>query len=279
MKMRVPASYKPTIMKAKALLLISVFLISLKAFTLSDDTATLEQQLVDQLNQSRRQAGLPALSVDRQLTEAARQHSQLMSEKNTLGHVLPGETGVADRLAAVGVHFNRSGENVGYNSDFNGIHAGFMKSPPHRENILNPNYTQVGIGVVKDNDGVYWVTEDFAHIMVQRTADQAEDLVARNFETLRRKSGGGSLRRVDDPKLHNLACNMAQSSRLDPKQVLSLPGVRYAIIYNNSRPEELPSSVRTPARDKTLQQYTVGACFSEEKSNPGGTYYVVMAFY
>ena len=238
-----------------------------------------EQQLVDQLNQSRAQAGLPPLKIDDRLTQAAREHSQRMAETNKLSHVLPGEASVADRLASTGLHFNRSGENVGYNSDFNGLHSGWMHSPPHRENILNPNYNLVGIGVARGEDGVYFATQDFAHGTVERTADQAEDLVAQKVEAIRAKSGLSALTRQDSPQMHELACSMGRAGKVDPRRVLALPGVHYAITYNNSSPETLPSSASDAAQAKFVTKYSVGACSISDKRNPGGTYYVVLAFY
>ncbi len=238
-----------------------------------------EQQLVDQLNQSRAQAGLPPLKIDDRLVQAAREHSQRMAETRTLSHVLSGEPGVADRIAATGLHFNRSGENVGYNSDFNGLHSGWMHSPPHRANILNPDYTLVGIGVARGSDGVYWATQDFAHGTAERSADQAEDLVARSLGMLRSNAGLSVLNRVDSTKMHSLACSMGRAGQVDPRKVLAMPGVHYAVTYNNSNPEELPASAKRAAREKSVTKYAVGACSVSDKRNPGGTYYVVLAFY
>jgi uncharacterized protein YkwD len=51
------------------------------------------------------------------------------------------------------------GENVGYGSDVDQVHARFMGSAGHRANILNPTYSQVGIGVVRSG-GTVWVTID-----------------------------------------------------------------------------------------------------------------------
>ncbi len=264
-------------MKTTAIVFLGI-LVSLVAFAQSGPTAQ-ERQLVNQLNQSRREAGLPPLQVDPKLTQAAREHSQLMSARNQLGHVLEGEPSVANRLAATGLRFNRSGENVGYNTDFNGLHSGWMNSPPHRENILDPRFTLVGIGVVKGDDGVFWATQDFAHGIAQVPADQAEDLAAQSFEKLRSRTGAPELKREDSATLQKLACEMGNSGQLDPKQVLALPGVHYAITYNNSLPEELPNSARKLAGEKKLTKYAVGACFVNERNNVGGTYYVLMAFY
>lgn len=238
-----------------------------------------EQQLVDELNRSRRDAGLPELKVDPKLTQAARKHSQRMADQRKLTHVLPGEESVAQRLAAAGVNFNRSGENVGYNTDFDGLHPAWMKSPGHRKNILQPAYNSVGIGVVRGSDGIYWATQDFASEIQQRSADQAEDLVARKFSQWRSEAGAPPLERVHSDKLHDLACTMGKAGRLRPQEVLALPGVHYAVTYSNSSPDDLPSSARDLADEKRLERYAVGACFVREKNNPGGTYYVAIGFY
>ena len=239
-----------------------------------------EKQLFDQLNQSRQKAGVPALEWDERLAEAARRHSQLMVDQNELGHVLKGEPPVADRLAATGVHFNRSGENVGYNTDFNDIHRAWMESEGHRENILSPNYNVVGIGVARSDDGLFYATQDFAHALPQRTAEQAEDLAAASFETLRKNDGRTALERITDPRLHDLACSMAHSGKLDPQQPMKLPDVREALVYNNSLPEDLPDSARAIAKRNRYTKYAVGACFTgDQPGNAGGTFYVVMTFY
>jgi len=239
-----------------------------------------EKQLFDQLNQSRKQAGLPALEWDERLAQAAREHTKRMIDANQLAHVMPNEPQVGDRLAATGIRFNRSGENVGYNSEFDDLQRAWMDSPPHRENILSPNYNVVGIGVAKSEDGLFYATQDFAHALPQRTAQQAEDLAAESFEGLRKKAGRTPLQRISDRRLEDLACGMAQNGKLDPRQPMKLEGVGEAVVYNNSRPEELPDSARTVAKRDRYSKYAVGACFSgDQPNNPGGTFYVVMTFY
>lgn len=58
------------------------------------------------------------------------------------------------------------GENVGYAGGFADnaatIHAGWMDSAGHRENILRGGFTQVGIGYVVAADGTAWATQVFA---------------------------------------------------------------------------------------------------------------------
>jgi len=261
-------------MKVKVAVLILILCASVAA-----QQSAQEQELVEQVNQAREKAGRPPLTVDHRLTQAAREHSQKMAESHTLTHVLSGEPGVPERLAATGIRFNRSGENVGYNSDFEKMHSGFMHSPPHRANILSPDYDHIGIGVVQGSDGIYWATEDFAYEVPNRRATEAADLAARRFESMRKETGLPPLRRLSEPQLQKLACSMARAGQLNPRAVLGLQGVRNTITYNNSRPEELPASVRSIASTKSLTKFAVGACEGKSEANPGGTYYVVLAFY
>jgi len=239
-----------------------------------------EKLLFEQLNQSRKEHGLPAFDWDERLADAARAHTQRMVDANELGHVLKGEPQVAERLAATGIRFNRSAENVGYNSDLNDMQHAWMDSPGHRENILNPNYNVVGIGVVRSDDGIWYATQDFAHALPQRTTAQAEDLAAESLADLRKKEGRLPLRRTQEPELEHMACEMAQAGKLDPARPLQIGGVREALVYNNSRPEELPHGAREIARNNHYTQFAVGACYTGDRpDNPGGTFYVVMAFY
>jgi len=53
------------------------------------------------------------------------------------------------------------GENVGTGPDDASIESAFENSPHHFENMVDPSYTLIGVGVTQDSSGTYWVTEDF----------------------------------------------------------------------------------------------------------------------
>src|SRR5689334_24614455 len=75
--------------------------------------AAAEHELFDQTNQARAQAGLAALSWDDGLANAARDHAQAMAAQGQLSHQLPGESALAQRIAAnTALHLDRAGENV-----------------------------------------------------------------------------------------------------------------------------------------------------------------------
>jgi len=121
-----------------------------------------EHQLLNLANRARAEAGVAPLEIEEGLTRAARKHSGLMAAQNQLSHELPGEPSLPQRLAAMStLRLSAEGENVGFAASAAQVHQGFMHSPHHRENLLNPDYNLAGFAVVRSGNRVY-VTEDFA---------------------------------------------------------------------------------------------------------------------
>jgi peptidoglycan hydrolase-like protein with peptidoglycan-binding domain len=89
------------------------------------------------------------------------------------------------------------GENVGYGPDALTVHAAFMNSAPHRANILDRDYTEVGIGAVTVN-GRVWVAEVFRRPMRVTTSSVR---VTSFQHTLRFGSTGAAVVRVQ-ARLH-----------------------------------------------------------------------------
>jgi hypothetical protein len=120
---------------------------------LADSTASMESQFVAKMNAARQAAGLRPYAVASDLTSVARQHSAQMASKQSLYHN-PNLTSQVQNWQAVG-------ENVGEGPTVSDIHTAFMNSPEHKANILDHDFTQVGVGVSVDKNGIIWVTEDF----------------------------------------------------------------------------------------------------------------------
>lgn len=119
--------------------------------------ASMEAQFVAKLNAAREANGLRPYTVAYDLTAIARQHSNEMASKGELYHNPNLTTQVQDWQAV--------GENVGDGPTVDDIHTAFMHSPEHRANILDHDFTQVGVGVTVDGNGQVWVTEDFREPM------------------------------------------------------------------------------------------------------------------
>jgi uncharacterized membrane protein required for colicin V production len=107
-----------------------------------------EQQLFAAVNEERTSRGLGALEWDPRLVTVARAHSEEMFRLKYFSHQSPVDGSPFDRLAAAKIIYRRAGENLAYAHSVAAAHRGLMESPGHRENILHPEYTRIGIGVV-----------------------------------------------------------------------------------------------------------------------------------
>jgi uncharacterized protein YkwD len=124
----------------------------------------LEQQVVDLTNQARAQNGLPPLQVNSALVAMAQMQSNNMAQLNEMEHVLPGvaDPTLQSRSAAFGYNYAWLGENIAFNyPDAPSVVAAWMNSPEHRANILNPNYTDIGVGIAWNSLGQAYATQDF----------------------------------------------------------------------------------------------------------------------
>jgi len=124
----------------------------------------LEQEVVDLTNQAREQNGLPALEVNSALVASAQIQSTNMAQLNELEHTLPGvaDPTLQSRANAVGYNYAWLGENIAFNyPDAPSVVNAWMNSPEHRANILNPNYTEIGVSFAWNSLGQAYATEDF----------------------------------------------------------------------------------------------------------------------
>jgi len=112
-----------------------------------------ERQLFDLVNEERTQRGFDALIWDERLVPVARAHSQEMFTLKYFSHESPTSGSPFDRLKAAQISYSRAGENLAYAQSVSVAHRALMDSPGHRENILRPEFTRIGIGVV--NAGIY----------------------------------------------------------------------------------------------------------------------------
>ncbi len=122
----------------------------------------LEQQMVDLVNQERTSRGLNALRVDTTLKDMARAHSLDMIQRRYFSHYTPEGGSVADRADAAGLAYRIVGENLALAPDLASAHDGLMQSQGHRENILRPDYTRIGIGIYREEGLGLVITQNFA---------------------------------------------------------------------------------------------------------------------
>jgi hypothetical protein len=109
---------------------------------------------------ARRSEGLPGLVRDTALDRLARSHAERMMRTRQLGHDV-GDGDPNQRLERAGVSLAQVGENVAHAANIVLAHRALWSSPSHRDNLLQPRFDRLGIGVSSDPDGSVWVTELF----------------------------------------------------------------------------------------------------------------------
>jgi uncharacterized protein YkwD len=122
--------------------------------------AEMEATVQQRINEIRQNQGLKPLQNNDRLAQVARDYSRLMAEKNFFSHTGPDGRNVGQRVQAAGIMYWIVGENLfkSVNIPNPGPIAvkGWMESPGHRENILNPRYSETGVGIWRQGDSYYF---------------------------------------------------------------------------------------------------------------------------
>ncbi|GHB17111.1 hypothetical protein GCM10010377_03670 [Streptomyces viridiviolaceus] len=116
-------------------------------------------KVVELVNAERSKAGCSPVTVNATLTKAAQAHSEDMAAHRNMSHSGSDGSSPADRITSAGYNWRTYGENVAYGYETpEKVMAGWMSSPGHRENILNCEFKEIGVGLAQPDS--YW-TQDF----------------------------------------------------------------------------------------------------------------------
>ncbi|MFI9048380.1 CAP domain-containing protein [Streptomyces sp. NPDC053427] len=124
-------------------------------------TDRLAQRVVELVNAERAKKGCSPVTVNAKLRAAAQGHSDDMAARDYYDHTTPEGIDPGDRMTSAGYHWITYGENI-YKSpkDAQTAMAGWMKSPGHRDNILNCAFKEIGVGINLRSNGPWW-TQNF----------------------------------------------------------------------------------------------------------------------
>ena len=114
-----------------------------------------ENQVLQLVNVERQKNGLSALTMDTALSNVARKKSEDMKAKNYFSHTSPTYGSPFDMMKQFGISYKAAGENIAMGQRTpQEVVTAWMNSPGHRANILNANFTHLGVGYVAS--GNYW---------------------------------------------------------------------------------------------------------------------------
>jgi cell division septation protein DedD len=145
-------------MRKLALGLILALVISTLLFpaAATADTVSDEAAFVAEINALRASKGLAPLQVNANLVAKARSWSAGMAAAGRIWHSTLSD-GVTE-------NWRKLGENVGMGGSVDGLHRAFVNSPHHYENLVDPAFGYVGIGIAMSGDTIF-VTEVFMQLM------------------------------------------------------------------------------------------------------------------
>jgi uncharacterized protein YkwD len=132
-------------------LVVAVFVLGAATARPAGASST-ESAVTSKINSARATHSRHRLTTRSDLVAVARGQAQRMAARNTLYH--------NPSLAQQVRNFRWVGENVGYGPGVSQVHVAFMASAGHRANILDRDYTEVGVGAVWAN-GRLWIAEVF----------------------------------------------------------------------------------------------------------------------
>ncbi|HVF33606.1 MAG TPA: CAP domain-containing protein [Acidimicrobiales bacterium] len=140
-----------------ALFALSLGLVMAPPASAQTDPATAESEFVSKINALRASKGLRQLEV----------HGELVA----LGRSWAGEMAKVDRIShnpnlanAVKADWQKLGENVGVGMTVDKLHQAFIDSPTHYKNLVDPDWTHLGVGVVLGRDGAIFTAHQFMQL-------------------------------------------------------------------------------------------------------------------
>ena len=221
-----------------------------------------ERELFELLNHERVANHLPEMHWDDALFKAARKHALLMLDLNSLEHQLPGEPGLEERIAAAGARFTYIAENIAIGKDSATIHNGWMHSPGHRANILNPRIAAVGIAVVRGTAGLFAV-QDFAESFANESLEQQEKQVALLLAAKGLRVAG-----------------TAEEARRACEGLAGMPTGRSGALirFETGNLSEIPADLEKKIRGEPFRNVSVGACRTPDAAG-FARYKIALLFY
>lgn len=109
-----------------------------------------EIEMFTLVNTSRAKYSLPQLTYRPELVPIARAYAIDMWQRKYFGHISPEGKSVIDRLKKENISFKLVGENLAMSSSVVTAEIGLINSDEHRENILDKDYTHIGVGVIQN---------------------------------------------------------------------------------------------------------------------------------
>jgi uncharacterized protein YkwD len=241
------------------------------------DIPSIEKKLLEWVNKERTDRQLNPLKLSTDLRALAKSHSHDMASRRKLTHLSSIGKSYKDRLLDAGIFFTEIGENVATSETYEGtfIHQGFMESPEHKDNILNPHFDAIGIGIVYANDNKYYVTQDFCQSLEVLDENKATQIFQNEINAIREKNG------LPDLPFQKAANSFAQRharQKANGKPLFNIANFfgETHIHFITSPTLIIPEMVGREIVKGIYESGGIGTWFGRLPDYPGGTYLVAL---
>lgn len=128
----------------------------------TSDVSALAVEVANSVNSERSNAGLSSLEIDVQLFSAAQIRSNEIV--SSFSHTRPNGSSFSSVLTEQGISYRGSGENIAWGQrSASEVMNAWMNSEGHKANILNNDFTKIGVGVYQSSNGTLYWTQLFTY--------------------------------------------------------------------------------------------------------------------
>ncbi|MGM0368935.1 MAG: CAP domain-containing protein [Bacillota bacterium] len=128
------------------------------------EVTSVEEKMIELVNQARQKEGLEKLELDYRLVRIAREKSTDMIRNDYFDHQSPTYGSPFNMFKSLDINYYLAGENIAGASVVELAHQELMNSQQHRENILDPNFTHLGVGIIVGGPYGKMYTQEFADL-------------------------------------------------------------------------------------------------------------------
>ena len=252
-----------------------------ESYSQKKDVLTIEQGLFNLVNIERKKLGLTPVKLSPPLSFHARKHSQNMALRGDISHLSTSGETYSERLVEGRFYFIKIGENVAYSQTYipEFIHQSFMDSPGHRANVLDPDFDELGIGVVFKKDKGYYVTQDFIRALAPKGRIEAEAEVEENINRIRRVYSLPPILFLAEANRFAQQCSINKAKDRSSLPIPSHFGETHLFFTRTPSFEYVYSEYKDKLLDKNYETAGLGVDFSRNKKSPGGAYFITLLLF
>ncbi len=243
---------------------------------------TIEKELWNLINKERKLHNLPLLELSTALSDMARQHSLDMANqgKPELTNLSSSGMSLTNRLKDAGIFYVDAGENVAFSETFvaESIHQSLFENEELVKNILNPDFTQIGIGVVHQEHKGYYITQDFLRPLMLKTDKQVSQIIQDRINTERRLMALQSLDLWLEAE--QFAQNLAERKAIGQDLPEIPPKFGETLVVFLKTPSLTQEELNFPeAVNPRYNSVALGIWFGKNRDYPGGVYVLALMLF